>query len=364
MKVTQLSIEAFRNLREIDWTPRGGVNVIYGENGQGKTNLLEAIWIFSGAKSFRGAKEAELIPIGGQQAGLSLRFSDSYREHLGKLRLGEKKEILLDGMPVDSLPGLSGSLCCVVFSPIHLNLIKGGPAERRKSLDTVIGQVKPRYLSVLSEYQRLLTQRAALLKDAQMQPALLDTLDIWDEALCQRGALLTVTRKSFVERLTPIACEIYRGISTGREEFSLRYLSSIESDGESSRETMKKLLAERRGDDLRTGMTSVGPHRDDLEVLINGISARSFGSQGQQRSGVLAMKFAESALIEQVVGQPPVILLDDVMSELDSLRRDYLLHRLTGRQIFITCCDPGQVSGVDALFEMKQGCLTGGGPLG
>ena len=115
MKVTWLSIEAFRNLREIDWTPRDGVNVIYGENGQGKTNLLEAIWIFSGAKSFRGAREAELIPIGGQQAGLSLRFSDSYREHLGKLRLGEKKEILLDGMPVDSLPGLSGSLCCVVF---------------------------------------------------------------------------------------------------------------------------------------------------------------------------------------------------------------------------------------------------------
>ena len=301
MKVTQVSIDSFRNLNRVDFSPREGVNVIYGENGQGKTNLLEAIWLFSGSKSFRGAKEAELIPIGGQQASLSLRFCDSYREHLGRLRLGENKEILLDGMPVESMPGLSGNLCCVVFSPVHLNLIKGGPSERRKSLDTVIGQVKPRYLSVLSEYQRLLSQRSALLKDAFAQPALLDTLEIWDEALSQRGALVTVTRKSFVERLIPYAQEIYRGISTGREDFSLRYLSSIEMDGESTRETMKKLLLERRGEDLRTGVTSVGPHRDDVEVLINGVSARAFGSQGQQRSGVLAMKFAESALIEQVI---------------------------------------------------------------
>ncbi len=359
MKVTQISIDSFRNLRSIHFCPQNGVNVIFGENGQGKTNLLEAIWLFSGAKSFRGAKEAELIPIGEGQVGLSLRFCDSYREHLSTIRLGEKKEILLDSMGMESLPALSGSFCCVVFSPTHLNLIKGGPAERRKSIDTVIGQTKPRYLSVLSEYQRLLSQRSALLKDAVMQPVLLDTLEIWDDALAKTGALLTLTRKTFVERLTPYAREIYHGISTGREEFSLRYLPTIEVDGEASRETMKRLLTERRAEDLRAGVTSVGPHRDDLEVLINGISARAFGSQGQQRSGVLALKFAESALMEEVTGQPPVILLDDVMSELDGLRRDYLLHRLENRQIFITCCDPVQVTGIDALFEMKHGCLSG-----
>ncbi|PWM26078.1 MAG: DNA replication and repair protein RecF [Oscillospiraceae bacterium] len=357
LKVSRIFIEAFRNLAGVDFVPSAGVNVIYGENGQGKTNLLEAIWLFSGAKSFRGAKEAELIPIGGKQAGLSLWFSDCSGEHQGRIRLGEKKEILFDGLPVDSAAALSGNLCCVVFSPVHLSLIKGGPAERRRCLDIAIGQIKPRYQAVLTEYHRLLVQRGALLRDAQYQPALIDTLEVWDEVLARRGALITRTRQSFVQRLAPFACEFYRGISTGREEFSLCYCPSA-GDGEAADEdAMIRLLRERRADDLRTGTTSVGPHRDDLDVRINGVSARAFGSQGQQRSGVLAIKLAESALIEEVVGQPPVILLDDVMSELDFLRRDYLLHRLTGRQILITCCDPDQVSEVDARFEMKNGRL-------
>lgn len=357
MRVQSLDIGAYRNLKGISCSPCAGVNVIYGENGQGKTNLIEAIWLFSGVKSFRGASMNEIIPLGEKNASFSMRFSDEIRDNEIKLSYGEKKQILFNAVEESSLLALAGAFCCIVFSPADLSLIKGSPAERRKSLDIVIGQLKPRYLQVLSEYQKQLLQRNTLLKDITFSPSLIETLEIWDMSLAKTGALITKTRQSFVNRLIPLAVEFYSGISSNRESLALSYFSSSETDGESSYETLLELLKKNRAEDIKNGFTSTGPHRDDLLIDINNISAKAYGSQGQQRSAVLSLKLGECSLIEQVIDQRPVVLLDDVMSELDDKRRDFLLHRLVDRQIFITCCDPRQVEGIDALFEIKDGKL-------
>ncbi len=358
VKVTRLSINKFRNLTDIYCEPSAGVNVIFGENGQGKTNLLEAIWLFTGARSFRGAQASDYIPFGEARSIFSVTYNDSNRENLTNITLGDKKEVLQNGVALESLSALSGSFCSVVFSPAHLNLVKGGPAERRKALDVVIGQIKPRYIAVCQEYQKQLYQRNSLLKDIPFSSSLLDTLDVWDQSLAKTGALIARTRKSFLEKLIPFSDDFYKGISSGREELSLSYFSTLEIENVISEETMLSLLKKHRAEDIRVGSSSVGPHRDDLLIDINAMPARNFGSQGQQRSAVLALKLGECALIEQVTSQKPVVLLDDVMSELDDLRRDFLLHRLLDRQIFITCCDPRQVVDVDASYKIEAGRLV------
>lgn len=358
MKVTRLSINKFRNLIDIYCEPSAGVNVIFGENGQGKTNLLEAVWLFTGARSFRGASAPDYIPFGEARSVFSMAYDDLIRENLTNITLGDKKEVLQNGVILESLAALSGSFCSVVFSPAHLNLIKGGPSERRKALDVVIGQIKPRYIAVCQEYQKQLYQRNTLLKDIPFSSSLLDTLDVWDHSLSKTGSLIAKTRKSFLEKLVPFSGDFYNGISSGREALSLSYFSTIEEDAVISEEIMLSFLKKNRAEDIRLGSTSVGPHRDDLLIDINAMSAKNFGSQGQQRSAVLALKLGECALIEQVTGQKPVVLLDDVMSELDDLRRDFLLHRLLDRQIFITCCDPRQVVDVDAAYKIEAGRLS------
>jgi len=358
VKATGISIRAFRNLENVELAPVETVNVICGENGQGKTNLLEALWLFTGARSFRGAKEAELVPLGGERAEIALSFDAFSRKMELRLRYGAKRGAFLNGVEEGSAVDLAGNFLAVVFSPVHLSLVKGAPAERRRALDAVIAQLKPRYRRVAAEYERLLTQRNTLLKDAQFSASLLDTLDIWDEALAKTGSLLSRTRESYLRRLSPAATEIYAGIAGGREALSLEYEASAARDGVLSEETMLAALRANRADDLRTGVTSVGPQRDDFAIRLSGLSARTYGSQGQQRSAVLALKLAECALMEEVAGEAPVVLLDDVMSELDEHRRDYLLHHLQDRQIFLTCCDPNQIAGAEAIFSVEGGRFT------
>lgn len=359
MRITRLSIESYRNLTDIELIPSKGVNVIFGENGQGKTNILEAIWLFSGAKSFRGAGYSEMLPLFSEnkRADIRLFHHDDVRENETEIILGEKREIKRNKVKLDSFSQLCGEFYCVVFSPDHLDLIKGGPAERRRAIDIVIGQIKPRYIQLVSEYQKLLLQRNTLLKDIKFSSSLLDTLDVWDFSLARTGSIIAKTRESFVKRLIPLCMEVYDGISGGKESFDMKYSCTAALDSEISQPTMLELLKKCRGEDMQNGSTSIGPHRDDILIEINGISARNFGSQGQQRSGVLALKLGECALMQEVTGHSPIILLDDVMSELDDNRRDFLLHRLKERQIFITCCDPNQIVDVDAEFEIKSGRL-------
>ena len=364
MRISRLHLEQFRNIESLSVFPCETVNIIYGDNAQGKTNLLEAIWLLSGAKSFRGAKDADLIRFGESRALIESDFFCSGRQQTSKIQLEGKKTAWLNDIRQDSITAFAGIFTTVVFSPSHLGLVKDGPAGRRKFLDTSICQITPRYIGMIGQYQRILLQRNTLLKDISYASALLDTLDIWDEKLSALGGVIIRMRMEYTRRLQKEAEDIYKGISMERESFSLDYrpFELPVQEGQTQREICSLLLEkmmQNRSEDLRSGSTGIGPHRDDLEISINGRSVRSFGSQGQQRSSVLALKLAESRCIGDILGERPVILLDDVMSELDQNRREYLLNHLTGSQIFITCCDKGYFSRLEGgrVFRMEHGQL-------
>ena len=364
MKISRLHLEQFRNIESLSVFPCETVNIIYGDNAQGKTNLLEAIWLLSGAKSFRGAKDADLIRFGESRALIESDFFCAGRQQTSKIQLEGKKTAWLNDIRQDSITAFAGIFTTVVFSPSHLGLVKDGPAGRRKFLDTSICQITPRYIGMIGQYQRILLQRNTLLKDISYASALLDTLDIWDEKLSALGGVIIRMKMEYTRRLQKEAEDIYKGISMERESFSLDYrpFELPVQEGQTQREISSLLLEkmmQNRSEDLRSGSTGIGPHRDDLEISINGRSVRSFGSQGQQRSSVLALKLAESRCIGDILGERPVILLDDVMSELDQNRREYLLNHLTGSQIFITCCDKGYFSRLEGgrVFRMEHGQL-------
>ena len=355
MVVTRLGCQNFRNLRDGELFPCPGVNVIYGGNAQGKTNLLEGLWLFTGGHSFRGAKDVELPRLdtatgeNAPTAALALDFFSEGREQKALLQFENgRRSSVINGVKKKTGSALVGKVCAVIFSPEHLLLVKEGPARRRGFLDGALCQIRPSYAGMLHVYQRALSQRNALLKDIGRFPELRDTLEVWDARLIQLGAAVMEERHRYVEKIAPQAQEIYRGISRGKEELSLSYAPSPRLPEGSSQqdwiELFKTELRRTEASDVRSGFTCVGPHRDDLEITLGGLSARMYGSQGQQRSAVLALKLAEAQALSQLTGETPIVLLDDVMSELDQSRQDYLLNHLHGRQVFITCCSPETVS--------------------
>lgn len=345
MIVKNLKTENYRNLENMIFYPSGGINVIYGSNAQGKTNLIECLWLFTGGRSFRGSKENELIAFGQNKANVELCFQTKEREQTIEFLIrGGKRQPVLNDVPKNSLSQIVGSFCAVVFSPDHLTLIKNGPDERRNFIDGALCQIKPAYASLLSRYKKILSERNALLKDIPHHRELEDTLDIWNERLSVEGSAIAMQRILYIKKLTQPAISFYEGISSGRERLSLEYKMHYPANTDMNKEEIENIildtLRKRQNDDIYCGYTTTGVHRDDLIVKINGMEARSFGSQGQQRSAVLALKLAEAEQIGENRGENPVILLDDVLSELDSTRRDYLLKELKGMQIFITCCEP------------------------
>lgn len=354
MKVLSLTARGFRNLEPLQFSPHEGLNVICGENAQGKTNLLEAMWLFTGGRSFRGAKDAELVRVGEEQAEIALSFFSQEREQTAGMTLrGGVRRASLNGVPKKGMAELVGRFCAVIFSPEHLSLVKGGPVERRAFLDSALCQVRPSYAALFSRYRHTLNQRNALLKDIARHAELLDTLPIWDERLCRYGEAIVRERRSYLERFSPLAAAHYEGISRGRERLELSYEPSFTGD-------LAQALRHARREDLRNGHTSVGPHRDDVSIQLSGMAARSFASQGQQRSAVLAMKLAEAGVLAQSCGEEPVVFLDDVLSELDAARQEYLLRQLHGRQVFLTGCElPGVIpeSKDGGLFVMDRGVL-------
>ena len=348
MKVNSIELNNFRNISSIALEADSGVNVIYGENAQGKTNIIEGIWLFTGCKSFRGSKDAELIKFGEDFSKLKMNFENSTREKQGEILIADKKRsFTLNGVPLKSAGELIGNFYSVIFSPDHLSLIKDGPSERRRFLDTALCQLKPSYAKNLAEYKRALMQRNALLKDIHLNSELYDMLDMWDMQLSKYAAGVIFERLKYISLLSQFSKEIYGGISENKEEISVKYsLSRVLSENISTEELYNFIfekLKETRKEDILNKSTSVGPHRDDIEILINSFSARSFGSQGQQRSCALALKLGESEIIRKITGENPVALLDDVMSELDEKRQDYVLNHIKDRQVFLTCCDPSQV---------------------
>lgn len=371
MKLRRLKTENFRNLAAVDLVPGPGVNVIYGENAQGKTNLIEAIYLLTGQKSFRAAKESDYLCFGTGVARIEAEFTCQNREKTAALAFGSKKLAWLSG--VECTPGeLTGEFLAVVFSPGELALIQEGPAERRAFLDGAISQVMPRYTATLAAMSRILLQRNTLITDMQksgntaMMEPLLET---WDRSLARAAFSVCHARARFLRRLAPPAAEIYRDICKREDQpFSLTYQPSIPAPGGCDWADMtpaegeahiRAALAAARSEDYKNYCTTVGPHRDNMEVSIAGISARSFGSQGQQRSCALALKLAQCRVMEETLGEAPIILLDDVLSELDKTRREYFLHGKHPGQVFITCCDRNvaRTLGDGAAFRMKEGQL-------
>lgn len=363
MIIKELSFQGFRNLKDNRITVSDGINVIYGDNAQGKTNLLECIWMFNGVRSFRGAKDSELIGFESDYACSALHFYAEDRIQEARVNiLPGKREAFLNGVKKLSPSELIGKCTSVVFSPEHMTLVKNGPSERRKFLDGALCRLKPRYAMLFSKYNKILNQRNALLKDIPRHRELLETLDIWDEKLSVTGGTLTAERLKYTGLLKKKAYDFHRGISEEKEELSILYQSgynALEGDGfEELTEKIRKALEKSRKEDIYTGCTNYGPHRDDLDILINGMKARIYASQGQQRSAVLSLKLSEADILKELTGEKPVILLDDVLSELDLSRQNFLLNKTEGWQVFITCCD---ISAVGHLHCGKVFYIENGG---
>lgn len=364
MIITEFSADRFKNLKNVSLKPSETVNIIHGENAQGKTNLIEAIWILSGARSFRGSKERDLVAFDGDFARLSATVRDFEREQKIEAVISKnprEKKILLNGIKQRSLSGLFGVLKCVIFTPEDLDLTKGPPENRRDFTDLCISQIKPAYSGTAAKYETVLIQRNTLLKNIAQGISQRNELDVWDEQMARLGAYISVIRYQYVKKLRMFSEKLYSEISGGRESFDLKYCSTVyenledNSDwsGELSRIYLE-MLRKNREEDIRVGFTLAGVHRDDVSVLINRRNAKDFGSQGQNRSAALSMKLAQAYILCEETRDMPVILLDDVLSELDRSRREFIISKLSGMQIFITCCEPvSRLKG--RRYEMRGG---------
>ena len=351
MKINALELENYRNIEKLSLT-FNDVNIIYGENAQGKTNLIEAIYLFTGAKSFRGVRDKELIKFGCDFSKLKIDFTNKSRKQTAEIMIKNKREATLNGVKKKSPVLLGEELKAVIFSPVHLSMIKDGPGERRKFADSALCQIKSGYRNILKEYNKALAQRNSLLKDIAFNSSLSDMLYIWDKSFAKYGAKIIYQRQKYIEALIPYAKEIFNGLSNGREDIDLVLTGAFDYKNLTLDEIENKMmiaLQNNRQADMIMKITTIGPHRDDIEILINGKSARKYGSQGQQRSCVLALKLAEASLLREKTQDEPVALLDDVMSELDEGRQDYILNHIKDWQVFITCCDPA------SILRLKQG---------
>jgi len=338
----EITISNFRNYKdEVKMKFSGGNNIFLGENAQGKSNLLEAIYYLALAQSFRGAKDEDLISFSAPYFRLEGNVIKSDREQTLSISYSRDKSKIftVDGIKVKSLNDLIGKFTCVVFAPEHLQLVRGAPALRRRYIDTQIAQIVPKYYQNLRDYRRILRQRNLLLKAGAE-----GELEVWDSILCNAGTRIVSARIRAIEKIAEIVRECFYAISGENIDLQLKYSSTLGeleyfSDEKFIYDRYIEKLLEKREYELKACATMVGPHRDDLELLLEGLPLKEFGSQGQQRMAVLSMKMGELNFIKDYTGEYPVLLLDDVMSELDSKRRKYIVDILTEVQTFITATD-------------------------
>ena len=353
MVIKSLKLKNYRNYELLDMTFDSKTNILYGDNAQGKTNILEALYLSGTTKSHRGTKDRDLIQFGREESHLETIVEKKGMEFQIDMHLKKNspKGIAINKIPIRKASELFGIVHFVFFSPEDLNIIKDGPAGRRRFIDLELSQIDKVYLSNLSNYNRIINQRNSLLKELYHQDHLMDTLDIWDMQLAEYGTKVIESRKQFIRQVNQIIADIHYRLTGGRERIELSYESSLGSL------SLEQALKKNRERDIRMKSTSVGPHRDDLCFLSGDLDIRKFGSQGQQRSSALSLKLSESEIIKEITGDEPVILLDDVMSELDLTRQDYILNNISGRQVFITCCDPNTVLRLceGKTFHIKNG---------
>ena len=366
MILKSLELDYFRNYVHLkaDFDPR--VNLIYGENAQGKTNLLEAAAYLSSARSHRARYDREMILRDVSESFLKAEVFSRQRDFTLEARLsrGKSRQLFANGLRLKSAGELSGILNTVLFCPEDLYLIREGSAARRRFLDGAICQLRPRYAQALAEYGRLYDHKTRILRDWPDRPSLLQTLDDFSLRMAQTGALVVHYRAHFVRRLAEQACAVHRDFSGGREELGLAYqtVSAVSDPLAGAREILPRLLEHQqshRQAELDARQCLSGPHKDDLLVTLDGLPAKTYGSQGQTRTAALSLKLAQREIFFQETGEWPVLLLDDVLSELDQKRQSFVLNRIRGGQVFITCCEEEKLEGLEGgrAFRIAGGAI-------
>jgi DNA replication and repair protein RecF len=357
MIIKSIELQNFRNYEDLNISFDEGTNIFYGDNAQGKTNILEAVYLSGTTKSHKCSKDKEMIRFGEQEAHIRTIVVKKDKEYQIDMHLknNRSKGIAINKVPIKKASELFGILNMVFFSPEDLNIIKNGPAERRRFLDSELCQLDKIYLSDLTTYNKILNQRNKLLKDMVYRPDLKDTLSVWDMQLVETGRKIIRRRKQFVDELNEIVHDIHYRISGEKENLLLQYEPSIEDI------FFEDELFRVKERDMRQCMTSVGPHRDDLLFSIGEVDIRKFGSQGQQRTSALSLKLSEIELVKRSIHDTPVLLLDDVLSELDSNRQNYLLNSIHDTQTLITCTGLDEFVKnrfhINKIFKVVQGTV-------
>ncbi len=351
MLIKKVSAVNFRNLLPFEIEVDEKTNIIYGQNAQGKTNLLEAMWMFTGAKSFRTTKDNLLVSLNEEETKINMVFEKEKVENSASIIIKQRRNAVLNDKKLSSASLLAGNFCAIVFSPDDLNLISGSPEKRRKFLDIAISQIYPKYIEVLRRYSRALAQRNFILKQIKENGKEDDILLPFEQQISIEGKNIIKYRKRYLEIAEEYIKDIYGGISGKKESFSVLYEPNI------NEENLLNGLIEKRKEDILNGYTSVGPHRDDIDFIINDKSVKNFGSQGQKRSVALALKLSEAEVLNKISGEYPVALLDDVMSELDEERQNFILNHINKMQVFITCCDRANIKNLisGTVFKVENG---------
>ena len=348
MIIKSLELANFRNYEELNISFDKGTNILYGDNAQGKTNILEAIYVSATTKSHKGSKDKEIINFDKEEAHIRTYLEKENVETRVDmhLRKNKSKGIAIDGQKIKKAADLMGLLNVVFFSPEDLSIIKDGPAERRRFADMELCQLDSFYLYNLNHYNKIIGQRNKLLKDMYFQPELKETLNIWDSQLVSFGSKIIERREQFVKQLGDIIFDIHKKLSGGKEELVIAYEPDV------SIEDFEKQMKYNQDKDIRLKQTTTGPHRDDFSFVVNGVDIRKYGSQGQQRTAALSLKLSEIELVKKISKDTPVLLLDDVLSELDSNRQNYLLNSIGDIQTIITCT--GLDEFINNRFEINK----------
>lgn len=357
MIIKSIQLENFRNYETLSLDFEKGTNILYGENAQGKTNVLEAIYVSATTKSHKGSKDREIINFEKEEAHIRTYLEKDGMEYKVDmhLRKSKSKGIAINGQKIKKAADLLGLLNIVFFSPEDLSIIKNGPAERRRFMDMELCQLDKFYLYNLNQYNKIINQRNKLLKDFYNNSELMDTIYIWDSQLISYGYKIIERRELFTNQLNDIIYHIHKNLSGGKEEIKIKYEPNVE------KEELEQMITKTRERDIRFKQTSCGPHRDDFSFAVNGLDIRKYGSQGQQRTAALSLKLSEIELVKKITNDMPVLLLDDVLSELDSNRQNYLLNNIGNIQTIITCTGLDEFINnrveIDKIFKVTEGTI-------
>lgn len=358
MIIKSIELAHYRNYDSLNMQFDSGTNILYGDNAQGKTNILEAIYVSATTKSHKGSKDKEIVNFDKDEAHIRTYIEkDNVKTRVDMhLRKNKSKGIAIDGQKIKKAADLLGLCNVVFFSPEDLGIIKNGPAERRRFVDMELCQLDSFYLYNLNNYNKTVNQRNKLLKDMYMNPDLKETLSIWDMQLVSFGSKIIERRKLFTEQLNEIIYDIHKKLSGGKEELFIHYEPDVKIE---EFENNLKLSQDR---DIKAKMTSVGPHRDDFSFFVGNVDIRKYGSQGQQRTAALSLKLSEIELVRKIAKNNPVLLLDDVLSELDSNRQNYLLNSIGNIQTIITCTGLEEFVNnrfhINKVFKVSEGTVT------